>query len=1137
MADTVLKVNPTSYQFTNLEEATTINIETNAPYVNFVRKNTYGTGSAVFESGSNILTSKSFGKGQYEFNATAEGGAEVVVPFNLEVARPLLGKQTQDQVYVDMYGYGSTWNYAAPEGYRLKLLDAQVLEEPLCEISVEDTGVIITPNKTGSGVYDVVVEKINPADNEIGMEYKVGTVTIDVFEVVIEPNTNYISTKINKTETIDTFKCILGSNGKGARLTFDVTESEPDILQFNSTETNNTTDGYVYAFTIKALKPGEAKINVSYNGDKVYELNVLIEDIKTLTYSPEAKSITLPYNSTYTITKIQYDNNDVYDLVEIVNSNNKIIQTNLIKVDDTNNIYTLTIKNIATAGGNATVTVKSINTTEQQVIFSVKCYKQVKNGVVTLDPPASTVIVHEQQSYEYNYISVTNADKVEVESTDVSIAEARLEDLTTIPTEPNGDGDQIPINFPAGSIQKKLFILGKMAGKCDIAIKGIVNENDVSSTSIIKVTVLASDELPDYSRLVNLETDKISRSRQGDIVINFPADNSVLVLKEKMLRSVAVEFGYTFDYVENTNPTKTINPVKYSESTGKPVWLNYTTNEVFTCIDETLNDNRWKGSKGTTINYIEPYPNPGEKGFGVGPAPEGLAERYNLTPLPGTFDKNSDQYGNYIDKSNTVYVFIPKHYIIPKADPNLIGIFPYDGLTYEFSWEAQDGKFNDNHIPRCFINNGKVQPGIFVSKYNSNTFQEYYKEDSYTTANVNKITSTAGIHSTPPVMMTSVTTTKKWSITIPDTKLYPEIYLMAKTLIPSGGNRNDLGKHNMSIFIQTMIANLGDLHTIASYEKSAREDVCYKLGRLVSGTWVREVKNINTGNNETQKMNPDKIFYTGDSTTATETIHFNSDSGSIRYEYNRLFSHNGQFCGVYDVGGPINTPLPGILVVQEDVLTPNSYKVYGLKKDVDITKIERDTFNSAKDTNTSSIIYRTPLFDLANYDLLAEITNNEEVCKMLYMNINTPYSTHLDSNSLLEGSVEQYNSLNAGLNIGSLTGFTAGDYLTTYTPVVDRAMRTSKFKNSVFNMGFLSKKTEMTDIPQVWYGMFTANYAPNVEEARVGGFNINGIYNGYRSRVLKHIGSLQYFSKPNSEYLFGIRPCITPDDTHTNSDA
>lgn len=207
MAETILNVNPTSYRFTSLEEATSINIETNAPSVSFVRVNDLGKGSATFDPEGNILTSKSYGKGSYKFVAQADGGDEKSVYFDLEVTRPLLGKQKDYKIFVDVSNSMSAWEFTPPEGYRLKLLDFRDLKTPIVEFAYETNKVIIVPTTVGKVVCDVVVEKTEPTDNEKNIEYIVGALTIDIFSLIIDPKETYLYSKINKTVVVNSIKC------------------------------------------------------------------------------------------------------------------------------------------------------------------------------------------------------------------------------------------------------------------------------------------------------------------------------------------------------------------------------------------------------------------------------------------------------------------------------------------------------------------------------------------------------------------------------------------------------------------------------------------------------------------------------------------------------------------------------------------------------------------------------------------------------------------------------------------------------------------------------------------------------------------------------------------------------------------
>lgn len=51
-----------------------------------------------------------------------------------------------------------------------------------------------------------------------------------------------------------------------------------------------------------------------------------------------------------------------------------------------------------------------------------------------------------------------------------------------------------------------------------------------------------------------------------------------------------------FDYVNTTDPAITTNP----EHTGAS-WLNMTTGELFFCLDNTVDDNAWRGALGTQV--------------------------------------------------------------------------------------------------------------------------------------------------------------------------------------------------------------------------------------------------------------------------------------------------------------------------------------------------------------------------------------------------------------------------------------------------------------------------------------------------------------------------------------------------------
>lgn len=115
-----------------------------------------------------------------------------------------------------------------------------------------------------------------------------------------------------------------------------------------------------------------------------------------------------------------------------------------------------------------------------------------------------------------------------------------------------------------------------------------------------------------------------------------------------------------YNYATSKEPDRTINPTKVDM-----VWLDTSTGLVWKCIDNATDDNVWVCEDGKQIGRVDKlvYPEPGEKGFGVGPMSADLHKSYGLTPLEGCFDRNSDNYGNYKDNYGNIYVCIPKHYV------------------------------------------------------------------------------------------------------------------------------------------------------------------------------------------------------------------------------------------------------------------------------------------------------------------------------------------------------------------------------------------------------------------------------------------------------------------------------------------
>ncbi len=137
--------------------------------------------------------------------------------------------------------------------------------------------------------------------------------------------------------------------------------------------------------------------------------------------------------------------------------------------------------------------------------------------------------------------------------------------------------------------------------------------------------------------------------------------------------------------------------VDFSEITGKPTTLGGYG------ITDAAPLNHTHSITKTTIGTIGAY------GFGVGIAPAELTASLGLYPMPGYDDLLSDNYGNYVDATGSVMVFIPKFYYRITNDISS----PYNGTKVEVSDEAQTGFV----MHRAFVNNGAIRDGFFIDKY------------------------------------------------------------------------------------------------------------------------------------------------------------------------------------------------------------------------------------------------------------------------------------------------------------------------------------------------------------------------------------------------------------------------------------
>ena len=118
----------------------------------------------------------------------------------------------------------------------------------------------------------------------------------------------------------------------------------------------------------------------------------------------------------------------------------------------------------------------------------------------------------------------------------------------------------------------------------------------------------------------------------------------------------------------------------------------------------------------------------GRQGFGVSfpDATEDELAAIGMSPMNGTYDKTSDNYGNFMSDNGGVFVYIPHHYVRygeqTEADydvygANVLGVKSHDEYNSEAEANA-DGYFS----PRAFYDGSEDvnQQGFFMQKYEPN---------------------------------------------------------------------------------------------------------------------------------------------------------------------------------------------------------------------------------------------------------------------------------------------------------------------------------------------------------------------------------------------------------------------------------
>ena len=249
-----------------------------------------------------------------------------------------------------------------------------------------------------------------------------------------------------------------------------------------------------------------------------------------------------------------------------------------------------------------------------------------------------------------------------------------------------------------------------------------------------------------------------------ELLAAHPEKEFTLALVEDLTRSSEDDEDDTIIGNLNQNPNyldwkeKNIPNAQFDGQPGtveNETYIATETLELFRSQNANVDHKHWISANGVMVGDIW-YKHQGEKGFGVGPAPLEISTYYGLTPLAGCWDPESVNYGNYTDVDGNIMVYIPRHYVYENYDTEgkMLSIQVYYPVTMDYSNHSkvtisENGTITDEIIrdrfnndikiksgtqeyeniknklilPRCFINENKVLPGIFVDKYPNGSFE------------------------------------------------------------------------------------------------------------------------------------------------------------------------------------------------------------------------------------------------------------------------------------------------------------------------------------------------------------------------------------------------------------------------------
>lgn len=285
---------------------------------------------------------------------------------------------------------------------------------------------------------------------------------------------------------------------------------------------------------------------------------------------------------------------------------------------------------------------------------------------------------------------------------------------------------------------------------------------------------------------------------------------------------------------------------------------------------------RGGGAIGPAINHIGVA---GEQGFGVGICPSLPA---GFSPLFGSGDPSSRNYGNYVYSDGSIVVWIPAFYFrLGHVDNptyatygvNSIDIKPSSAFLSDEAANAQG-----YYLHRAFLNAGVKQPGFFRDKYDCSN--------------------NGGIASSKPLAMPLVSGPAAGQVGFSvlngaPTNAYFGSFKAARTRGPKWFPE--------SIFIADALTRLSEAHAQASTSTT----FCAWYDAAGATNFPK-----GNNNNALKDANDLTLSFTSAGASGAPNMALTGSGSSLAKT-----THNGQLCGVTDVNGNIFKINPGMTSV------------------------------------------------------------------------------------------------------------------------------------------------------------------------------------------------------------------------------